>query len=115
MSKSFDVVVIGAGPAGYIAAIRASQNGMSVACIDEWQNKDGKNAFGGTCLNAGCIPSKALLESSELFHRAGHEFDKHGINASAVSIDITKMQKRKASIVLFCDLLIEGHQIGVFF
>ena len=99
MSKSFDVVVIGAGPAGYIAAIRASQNGMSVACIDEWQNKDGKNAFGGTCLNAGCIPSKALLESSELFHRAGHEFDKHGINTSAVSIDITKMQKRKASIV----------------
>jgi dihydrolipoamide dehydrogenase len=99
MSKSFDVVVIGAGPAGYIAAIRASQNGMTVACIDEWQNKDGKNAFGGTCLNAGCIPSKALLESSELFHRAGHEFDKHGINATAVSIDIAKMQKRKASIV----------------
>ncbi|RLA30435.1 MAG: dihydrolipoyl dehydrogenase, partial [Gammaproteobacteria bacterium] len=99
MSKSFDVVVIGAGPAGYIGAIRASQNGMSVACIDEWQNKDGKNAFGGTCLNAGCIPSKALLESSELFHRAGHEFDKHGINATAVSIDIAKMQKRKASIV----------------
>jgi len=99
MSKSFDVVVIGAGPAGYIAAIRATQNGMSVACIDEWQNKDGKNAFGGTCLNAGCIPSKALLESSELFHRAGHEFDKHGINATAVSIDIAKMQKRKASIV----------------
>jgi len=99
MSKSFDVVVIGAGPAGYIAAIRATQNGMSVACIDEWQNKDGKYAFGGTCLNAGCIPSKALLESSELFHRAGHEFDKHGINATAVSIDIAKMQKRKASIV----------------
>ncbi len=99
MSKSFDVVVIGAGPAGYIAAIRASQNGMSVACIDEWQNRDGKNAFGGTCLNAGCIPSKALLESSELFHRAEHEFSKHGIDATAVSIDITKMQKRKASIV----------------
>ena len=99
MSRSFDVIVIGAGPAGYIAAIRASQHGMTVACIDEWKNRDGKNAFGGTCLNAGCIPSKALLESSELFHRAGHEFSKHGIAASDVSIDIAKMQKRKASIV----------------
>ncbi|HKJ21346.1 MAG TPA: FAD-dependent oxidoreductase, partial [Woeseiaceae bacterium] len=73
MSKSYDVVVIGAGPAGYIAAIRAAQQGKTVACIDEWKNKDGKNAFGGTCLNAGCIPSKALLESSELYHRAGSE------------------------------------------
>ena len=99
MSRSFDVVVIGAGPAGYIAAIRATQHGMSVACIDEWKNRDGKNAFGGTCLNAGCIPSKALLESSELFHRATHEFSKHGIAANDVSIDIAKMQKRKASIV----------------
>ena len=99
MSRSFDVVVIGAGPAGYIAAIRATQHGMSVACIDEWQNRDGKNAFGGTCLNAGCIPSKALLESSELFHRAAHEFGKHGITANDVSIDVAKMQKRKASIV----------------
>ena len=99
MNKSFDVVVIGAGPAGYIAAIRASQNGLTVACIDEWQNKDGKNAFGGTCLNAGCIPSKALLESSELFHRAGHEFSKHGIDVGKPGIDIAKMQKRKASIV----------------
>ncbi len=61
MSKSYDVVVIGAGPGGYIAAIRAAQLGMSVACIDEWQNKDGKNAFGGTCLNAGSIPSRLLL------------------------------------------------------
>jgi len=67
MSRSFDVVVIGAGPAGYIAAIRAAQHGFLVACIDEWQNRDGKYAFGGTCLNAGCIPSKALLESSELW------------------------------------------------
>jgi dihydrolipoamide dehydrogenase len=99
MSKSFDVVVIGAGPAGYIAAIRAAQHGMSVACIDEWQNRDGKYAFGGTCLNAGCIPSKALLESSELYHRATHEFDKHGIAANDVAIDVAKMQKRKASIV----------------
>lgn len=99
MSRSFDVVVVGAGPAGYIAAIRAAQHGLSVACIDEWQNRDGKNAFGGTCLNAGCIPSKALLESSELFHRATHEFSKHGIATSDVSIDVAKMQKRKASIV----------------
>ena len=99
MSRSFDVVVIGAGPAGYIAAIRASQNGMKVACIDEWTNHDGKHAFGGTCLNAGCIPSKALLESSELFHRAEHEFSKHGIKHAGVEIDVAAMQKRKASIV----------------
>jgi dihydrolipoamide dehydrogenase len=99
MSRAFDVIVIGAGPAGYIGAIRAAQHGLSVACIDEWTNRDGKNAFGGTCLNAGCIPSKALLESSELYHRAGHEFSKHGIEVSDVGMDIAKMQKRKASIV----------------
>ena len=94
MSKQYDVVVIGAGPAGYIAAIRAAQHGKAVACIDEWKNKDGKNAFGGTCLNAGCIPSKALLESSELYHRARHEFKKHGISTGEVSVDIATMQKR---------------------
>ncbi len=99
MSRSYDVVVIGAGPAGYIAAIRAAQHGMTVACIDEWKNFDGKNAFGGTCLNAGCIPSKALLESSELYHRAQHEFKKHGITTGAVGIDVAAMQKRRASIV----------------
>lgn len=99
MSRSFDVVVIGAGPAGYVAAIRAAQHGKSVACIDEWKNKDGKNAFGGTCLNAGCIPSKALLESSELFHRAQHEFKKHGIKTGTVELDLGTMQKRRASIV----------------
>jgi len=99
MSRSFDVIVIGAGPAGYIAAIRAAQHGMSVACIDEWQNRDGKYAFGGTCLNAGCIPSKALLESSELYHRAQHEFKKHGITTGDVGMDIAAMQKRRASIV----------------
>jgi dihydrolipoamide dehydrogenase len=99
MSKIYDVVVIGAGPAGYIAAIRASQHGKTVACIDEWKNKDGKNAFGGTCLNAGCIPSKAMLESSELFHRAQHEFKKHGIKTGEVELDIAVMQKRRASIV----------------
>jgi len=99
MSKSFDVVVIGAGPAGYVAAIRASQHGKTVACIDEWKNKDGKNAFGGTCLNAGCIPSKALLESSELFHRARHEFKKHGIKTGEIELDLAAMQKRRAGIV----------------
>jgi dihydrolipoamide dehydrogenase len=66
---SFDVVVIGGGPAGYPAAIRAAQNKLRVACVDEWKNHDGSAAFGGTCLNAGCIPSKALLESTELYHR----------------------------------------------
>ncbi len=99
MSRQFDVVVIGAGPAGYIAAIRAAQHGKSVACIDEWKNRDGKYAFGGTCLNAGCIPSKALLESSELYHRAQHEFKKHGISTGEVSVDIATMQKRRAGIV----------------
>ncbi|MBT8078232.1 MAG: FAD-dependent oxidoreductase, partial [Gammaproteobacteria bacterium] len=99
MSRQFDVVVIGAGPAGYIAAIRARQHGLKVACIDEWQNRDGKNAFGGTCLNAGCIPSKALLESSELYHRAEHEFKKHGIGTGELSMDIAAMQKRKTGIV----------------
>ena len=99
MSRHFDVVVIGAGPAGYIAAIRAAQHGKSVACIDEWKNRDGKNAFGGTCLNAGCIPSKALLESSELYHRAQHDFKKHGIKTGDVEMDIAAMQKRRAGIV----------------
>ena len=99
MSNSWDVVVIGAGPAGYIAAIRAAQNGMRVACIDGWQNRDGKYAFGGTCLNAGCIPSKALLESSELYHRATHEFSKHGIRTGEVAMDVAAMQKRRAGIV----------------
>jgi len=99
MSDSFDVVVIGAGPAGYVAAIRAAQNGLKTACIDKWTNYDGSRAFGGTCLNAGCIPSKALLESSELFHRARDEFPKHGISTGPVEIDIAAMQKRKTGIV----------------
>ncbi len=99
MSKQYDVVVIGAGPAGYIAAIRAAQLDLKVACIDEWKNKDGKNAFGGTCLNAGCIPSKALLESSELYHRAQHEFKKHGISTGELGLDLAAMQKRRAGIV----------------
>ena len=99
MAGKYDVIVIGAGPAGYIAAIRASQNGMKVACIDQWENRDGKHAFGGTCLNAGCIPSKALLESSELVHRAETEFGKHGIRLSKVEVDLEAMQKRKQGIV----------------
>ncbi len=99
MSRSFDVVVIGAGPAGYVGAIRAAQHGLSVACIDEWQNRDGKYAFGGTCLNAGCIPSKALLESSELLHKAQHDFAKHGIRIGDVAMDVAAMQKRRAGIV----------------
>jgi dihydrolipoamide dehydrogenase len=99
MSKSFDVVVIGAGPAGYVAAIRAAQNGLEVACIDEWRNHDGSAAFGGTCLNAGCIPSKALLESSELYHRAHEEFASHGIRIEHASMDVARMQARKGAIV----------------
>lgn len=99
MSRSFDVVVIGGGPGGYIAAIRASQHGFKVACIDEWKNRDDSHAFGGTCLNAGCIPSKALLESSELFHKAQHEFEVHGIKTSGVKLDLDRMQARKAGIV----------------
>jgi dihydrolipoamide dehydrogenase len=99
MSEKFDVVVIGGGPAGYPAAIRAAQNKLTVACIDAWRNTDGSYAFGGTCLNAGCIPSKALLESSELFHRVQHELAVHGIQCGDVKLDLATMQKRRASIV----------------
>ncbi len=99
MSDRFDVIVIGGGPAGYPAAIRAAQNKLSVACIDEWKNRDGSPAFGGTCLNAGCIPSKALLESTELFHRAQHEFAVHGVKLQGVGFDVAVMQKRKGGIV----------------
>lgn len=98
MSDSYDVVVIGGGPAGYPCAIRAAQLGLSVACIDGWLNRDGSHAFGGTCLNAGCIPSKALLESSELYHRTQHEFATHGINVGKASFDLAQMQKRKDNI-----------------
>ncbi|MEO1582718.1 MAG: dihydrolipoyl dehydrogenase [Pseudomonadota bacterium] len=99
MSQHYDVIVIGGGPAGYPAAIRAAQHGMTVACIDAWRNYDGSHAFGGTCLNAGCIPSKAMLESSELYHRAEHEFSQHGIGTEGLSLDIAAMQKRKSGIV----------------
>ncbi len=99
MSKPFDVIVIGAGPGGYIAAIRAAQLGFSVACIDEWKNTEGGPAPGGTCTNVGCIPSKALLQSSEHFDHANHHFAEHGITATGVKMDIAKMLARKDTVV----------------
>lgn len=98
MSDAYDVVIIGGGPAGYPCAIRAGQLGFKVACIDSWLNRDNTPAFGGTCLNAGCIPSKALLESSENFHRAQHEFAAHGIGIQGVTLDLAKMQARKQTV-----------------
>lgn len=97
-NESYDVIVIGGGPAGYPLAIRASQLGMKVLCIDGWLNRDNTPSFGGTCLNAGCIPSKALLESSELFHKTQHELAVHGIGASNITLDLKKMQERKAAV-----------------
>eukprot|EP01030_Chromulinospumella_sphaerica_P020920 gene20920-20846_t len=99
MSKQFDVIVIGGGPGGYIAAIRAAQLGKNVACIDEWKNEKGGPAPGGTCTNVGCIPSKALLQSSEHFEHANKHFADHGITATDVKIDVTKMIGRKDSVV----------------
>jgi len=99
MAQSFDVVVIGAGPAGYIAAIRAAQLGLATACIENWKTPDGQYALGGTCLNVGCIPSKALLESSENYERVQHKFKVHGIHASGVKLDLAAMQARKDKIV----------------
>ncbi|KRB96299.1 dihydrolipoamide dehydrogenase [Hydrogenophaga sp. Root209] len=99
MSQTFDVVVIGGGPGGYIAAIRAAQLGFKVACIDEWKNATGGPAPGGTCTNVGCIPSKALLQSSEHFDHANHHFADHGITASNVKIDIARMIGRKDTVV----------------
>ncbi|MEO8671767.1 MAG: dihydrolipoyl dehydrogenase [Tahibacter sp.] len=99
MSEHFDVVVIGAGPAGYVAAIRAAQLGLKTACVDDFVGKDGKAALGGTCLNVGCIPSKALLDSSKQFHNLTHTFAVHGISASSPSIDVGTMVGRKDKIV----------------
>jgi dihydrolipoamide dehydrogenase len=98
-AKNFDVVVIGGGPGGYIAAIRAAQLGFNTACIDEWKNDKGGPAPGGTCTNVGCIPSKALLQSSEHFEHAGHAFADHGIGLKDLSIDVAKMLKRKDTVV----------------
>ncbi len=99
MSKQFDVIVIGGGPGGYISAIRAAQLGFSAACIDEWRNDKGGPAPGGTCTNVGCIPSKALLQSSEHFEHAGHHFADHGIGLKDLTIDIAKMLGRKDTVV----------------
>jgi dihydrolipoamide dehydrogenase len=97
--KSFDVVVIGGGPGGYIAAIRAAQLGLSTACIDEWKGADGRPALGGTCTNVGCIPSKALLQSSENYEAAGHHFAEHGVKVKGLELDLAQMQKRKDKVV----------------
>ena len=99
MAKNFDVVVIGGGPGGYIAAIRAAQLGFSVACVDEWKNDKGGPAPGGTCTNVGCIPSKALLQSSENFEHAGHGFAEHGIDIKEMTLNLPQMQKRKDTVV----------------
>jgi dihydrolipoamide dehydrogenase len=98
-TKNFDVVVIGGGPGGYIAAIRAAQLGFSVACVDEWTNAKGGPAPGGTCTNVGCIPSKALLQSSEHFEHAGHSFAEHGIDVAGLSLNLPQMLKRKDQVV----------------
>jgi dihydrolipoamide dehydrogenase len=99
VSKQFDVVVIGGGPGGYIAAIRAAQLGFNTACIDEWKNEKGGPAPGGTCTNVGCIPSKALLQSSENFEQAGHHFADHGIGLTNLTMDVSKMLGRKNTVV----------------
>ena len=99
MAQPFDVVVIGAGPGGYIAAIRAAQLGLKVACIDDWKNASGDPAPGGTCTNVGCIPSKALLQSSENYERAAHHFADHGIGVGELTLDLKKMLARKDAVV----------------
>ncbi len=97
--KSFDVIVIGGGPGGYIAAIRAAQLGFNTACIDEWKNDKGGPAPGGTCTNVGCIPSKALLQSSEHYEHAGKHFAEHGIEVKGLGLDLGKMLARKNTVV----------------
>jgi dihydrolipoamide dehydrogenase len=107
-TKNFDVVVIGGGPGGYIAAIRAAQLGFSVACVDEWSNAKGGPAPGGTCTNVGCIPSKALLQSSEHFEHAGHAFAEHGIDVAGLSLNLPQMLKRK-------DVIVKQNNDGILF
>lgn len=99
MSNKFDVIVIGSGPAGYVAAIRAAQLGLKTACVEKWKSKEGKGVNGGTCLNVGCIPSKALLDSSHKYHEAKADFDIHGISTGKVAIDVPSMIARKENIV----------------
>ncbi len=107
MTTTYDVVVIGAGPAGYVAAIRCAQLGLKIVCIDEWTNHKGESSLGGTCLNVGCIPSKALLESSHLYQQANADFEQHGISVSSLDINIETMQARKSQVV---DDLTQGIQ-----
>ncbi|HEY5702983.1 MAG TPA: dihydrolipoyl dehydrogenase [Gammaproteobacteria bacterium] len=97
--QTYDVVVVGAGPGGYVAAIRCAQLGLSVACVEGWLNEKGKPALGGTCLNVGCIPSKALLDSSHHYEFLKHDALEHGITASGVSIDVNRMIARKNKVV----------------
>lgn len=97
--KNFDVIVIGAGPAGYVCAIRCAQLGMHVACVDQWSDEKKQASPGGTCLNVGCIPSKALLDSSHHYSFLKNESDEHGIQCQDVSIDVGKMQQRKQKVV----------------
>lgn len=99
MSDKYDVVVIGSGPAGYVAAIKAAQLGMNTACVEQWVSDKGKPVLGGTCLNVGCIPSKALLDSSQKFAEARDDLDLHGIQVGEASIDVPAMIKRKEKIV----------------
>jgi dihydrolipoamide dehydrogenase len=99
MADKFDVVVIGAGPGGYEAAIRAAQLGFRTACIDDWTRAGGKPAPGGTCTNVGCIPSKALLQSSENYEEIGHAFAEHGISVQGAAMDVAKMLARKEKVV----------------
>jgi dihydrolipoamide dehydrogenase len=99
MARNFDVVVIGGGPGGYIAAIRAAQLGFSTACIDDWKNAEGGPAPGGTCTNIGCIPSKALLQSSEHYEQAGKHFEEHGIKVGGLALDLARMLARKDKVV----------------
>ncbi len=97
--KNYDVIVIGGGPGGYVAAIRCGQLGLATALVDEWLGDDGKPALGGTCLNVGCIPSKALLDSSHHYHNLEHLLPAHGISIKGASMDIAIMQSRKNKVV----------------
>lgn len=97
--SDYDVIVIGAGPAGYVAAIRCAQLGLKTACVDEWENARGESSLGGTCLNVGCIPSKALLESSHLYHLAKSGLGDHGIDVKGVKLDLAAMMARKDKVV----------------
>ena len=97
--KKFDVVVIGGGPGGYVAAIRCAQLGLKTACIDAFTGKDNKASLGGTCLNVGCIPSKALLESSHHYEQLNHGLDNHGITVTGLKMDVAAMIKNKDEIV----------------